>query len=76
MLKEGYHHPIVGGVGEHEMKLKSNFSRKPQESISYEPSDFAKRHGIHLEDARRILALHKGDHDSSNRAAHNLNGLN
>jgi hypothetical protein len=58
------------------MKSKPTFIRKQQENLSYEPSEFAKRHGIHLDDARRILALHKGDHDSSNRAAHNLNGLN
>lgn len=50
--------------------------KKQQTNVSYEPTDFAKRHGIHVEDARRILALHKGDHDSSNRAAHNLNGMN
>ena len=50
--------------------------KKTQKSVSYEPTAFAKRHGIRLEDAQRILSLHKGDHDSSNRAAHNLNGLN
>lgn len=50
--------------------------QKPTQNVSYEPSQFAERHGIRLEDAQRILALHKGDHDSSNRAAHNLNGLN
>ena len=37
---------------------------------------FAARHGIGIEDAKRILALHKGDRDSSNRAAHKIKGLN
>ena len=58
------------------MRSKPIVLKKTRESVSYEPSQFAERHGIRLEDAQRILALHKGDHDSSNRAAHNLNGLN
>ncbi|WP_320203260.1 hypothetical protein [Agrobacterium rosae] len=58
------------------MASKSAVAKKMRESISYEPQEFALRHGIHLEDARRILTLHKDDRDSSNRAAHNLNGLN
>lgn len=58
------------------MASTPNSSKKTQKGISYEPAAFAKRHGIRLEDAKRILALHKDDHDSSNRAAHNLNGLN
>ena len=58
------------------MASKPIVIKKTPGGVSYEPSDFAKRHGIRLEDAQRILALHKGDHDSSNRAAHNLKGLN
>jgi hypothetical protein len=42
----------------------------------YQPAGFAARHGIGIEDAKRILALHKGDRDSSNRAAHKIKGLN
>ena len=58
------------------MASKPTDFKKTPGSVSYEPFDFAKRHGILLEDAQRILALHKGDHDSSNRSAHNLKDLN
>jgi hypothetical protein len=51
-------------------------AKKPLQNDPYEPARFAKRHGIGLEDARRILALHRGDRDSCNRAAHNLNDRN
>jgi hypothetical protein len=51
-------------------------NKKSPPNDPYEPAGFAARHGIGIEDARRILTLHKGDRDSSNRAAHKIKGLN
>ncbi|MDO9416102.1 hypothetical protein [Pararhizobium sp.] len=51
-------------------------TKKPPENDPYDPARFSERHGIRLEDAKRILILHRGDRDSCDRAAHNLNGLN
>ncbi|RDJ03900.1 hypothetical protein [Rhizobium grahamii] len=41
-------------------------------SDPYHVGYFANKHGISVEDARRIINLHRSDRDSSDRAAYHL----
>ncbi|MBY5644317.1 hypothetical protein HFO46_22735 [Rhizobium leguminosarum] len=41
-------------------------------SDPYDVDYFAKKHGISLKDAARIINLHRSDRDSSDRAAYHL----
>ncbi|MBY5848056.1 hypothetical protein E0H46_37685 [Rhizobium leguminosarum bv. viciae] len=56
------------------MQRRQQIEQDARKKISdaYDVEYFAKKHGISLKDAARIINLHRSDRDSSDRAAYHL----
>ncbi|AHF88295.1 hypothetical protein RLEG3_04135 (plasmid) [Rhizobium leguminosarum bv. trifolii WSM1689] len=56
------------------MQRRQQIEQDARKKISdpYDVDYFAKKHGISLKDAARIINLHRSDRDSSDRAAYHL----